>query len=967
MKSRKSSDTPFSHDTSSQNNVHLLQAVNEALIYLLQNNDLEQVLTQAFTTICEAIGCDGAYLFDYANIESDKMVTHLFFGLRLEEDQWQQITPRIFESPLETSEVKARLHAMMEQNATTIVLVENTPPQLRELLKNMDVASYLSFSVTIDEKIWGGISFVSRADTIDWAMNKRQPLMPFVSSLSNYIERKKTEQALKEQRDYLEQIINSSPNPIYAKNERGEFTLVNLAMAKLHGKKPAAMVGESIFKFHEDKNAMKEALREDLEILKEGKPRLDMRRALPNPNGELRYLQISKVPIFRKNGSPNEVFTTITDITDIKKIEDNLREERNFSHSITSTIPDWVILVDLENKRFSYSNLTYPLLGYTQSEQTNFFHFLLDKLHPSDVHLSQNFKESLDQIADHEIIEKHFRLQHKDGHWLHFYERARVFSRHPDGRMKEYLAIIQEVTEDLEAKQELAESKQRYKNFIKHSFDGIYYLKFDTPIPLDIPAEDQVEMYYKYGYVAECNAAFAKMYGVEDPTQLIGFRVHDVHKGEHFEHNRLETLSLIKKGYRIADSETREPDQDGNTVYLLNHAIGDIKDGKVHGIWGTQQNITKRRKVEQDLKESKSVLQGIINALPDFKFRINKDGFFKDYYPSENEQEEPLAFPEYFIGKKMADILPPHIVEIGMHAINISLQHRGIEVFEYGLSIEGTLNYYEGRVAPINEEEVILVVRNISDRKYAEEELQKKIKELDLKNQELVQYIESNFQLENFAYIASHDLREPVRTIHNFAQMLQRNYSDLLDEKGKRHLNFIINGADHMNRLILDLLEYAKISSEKIQFEAIDIVKMLHIIMNDIGSIFEEKKAEIYVGNLPEYINADRTRLRQLLQNLLTNAIKFHKPGVAPQISIQAIDDHPYWLFEVKDNGSGIPKEKHEEIFQLFKKLSKDDQYPGTGIGLAICQRIVEHHGGKIWVESEPEVGSAFYFTIKKQ
>lgn len=1080
-----------------QEHIHILQAVNEALATLLQHQgeDVTEALEQALRGICKAIGCDGVYLFDYGRIEADKIVSHVQFGLRDTPAGWQQLEQETIEFPLETDVVQDRVAAMMEKGTTTVALTEEAPSALQQLLKRMDIGSYLSFRIVVDGNIWGGVSFVSRKNSIAWATGLRVFLLPFVSNLGNYLERKKNEQALKAQRDYLRQIINSSPNPIYAKNVRGEFTLVNQAMAEQHGKTPEEMMGKPIFDFNEDRAEMEKAWQEDLAVLREGKPWLDMQREVPTPNGEKRYIQISKVPIIKEESDEHEVFTTITDITSIKRTEDRLRAERNFSESITSTIPDWVLLVDLENRTLTYSNIQFPVLGYEADEVVSLFEILTARLHADDQQAVRDFINKLEGADGDEFIEKRFRLQHKDGHWLHFYERAKVFSRYPDGRLKEYLAVIQDVTESVKAEQQLAASRQRYRNFIEYSYDGIYYLKFDEPIPLDASPEEQTDMYYKYGYIDECNTAFANMYGIEDSSDLIGFRVYDAHRGIYFEQNWQGTLEFIKNNYRIVNSETREPGANGETLYLLNHAIGDIKDGKVIGVWGTQQDITERRKAERALQKSRDILQatlraipdlkfriskdgtfleyyeplyeednvmpheqetiligkklqevlppelaeraqkrilsvlqnkrmeigefsyknentangelqfyesrttpindeeaivvirnmteqrkakleleknqdilkGIVNALPDLKFLIDKNGIFKNYYESENENEPPIVPPGEFLDKPMSEILPEHIADIGKQSIRAALRLKRIQIFEYSLAVEGQILHYEGRVSPINEEEVIMAVRNITESKRTKNELQQKLQELDEKNKELLRYIESNFQLENFAYIASHDLREPVRNMRTYAQMLQRNYGELLDERGQRHLNYIMDSALRMNALIEDLLEYSRISSEKIKYEEIELERLFNIISGDLNRLIQQEQAEVFIEKLPPTIYGSRTRIKQLIQNLLTNAIRFHRKGTPPVVSMQGIDHDDYWLFEVKDNGMGIPEEKQEEIFQLFKRLYKDESSPGSGIGLAICQRIVEHHQGKIWVESELGKGSAFYFTIKKQ
>ncbi|MDX1939920.1 MAG: ATP-binding protein, partial [Saprospiraceae bacterium] len=606
-------------------------------------------------------------------------------------------------------------------------------------------------------------------------------------------------------------------------------------------------------------------------------------------------------------------------------------------------------------------------LGFQMDSIDNPFEFLVSQLHPEDRNFMSAFLERLSHASSEDIIEKYFRLQHKEGHWVHFYERAKIFSRHTDGSVCEYLAVIQDITESVKAQYKLEESERRYRNFISYSFDGIYYMRFEKPIPINLPIVQQVDMYYQYGYVDECNVSFARMYGYDDPSVLAGLRVIDVHGGEHFEYNRKSTFDFIESNYQVANSETVEQDASGRMIHILNHAIGDIKDGYLFGIWGTQQDITERRKAEFALQQSESILKGIVNALPDLKFRINKDFVFLDYYESENENEPPLIAPSKFLGKKLEEVLPDTITKAGVKAIEMALRYKKIQTFEYFFPINEEMHYYEGRVSPMNENEVILAIRNVSDQRKTQMELREKLRELDEKNKELTAYIESNSQLENFAYIASHDLREPIRTIHSFAQLVQKNYQPILDEKGQNYLRFIINGAENMNFLIEDLLTYSRVSSEEIIFESIELTGLVQDVIKNLTSFIIENEANIYLSLMPSQIIANRIRIKQLFQNLLVNAIKFHQEGVIPEIYINGIEHGEYWLFEIKDNGIGIAPEMQDKIFQLFKKIHRHRQYPGTGIGLALCKRIIEQHGGEIWVESILGKGSSFYFTIKKK
>lgn len=227
-------------------------------------------------------------------------------------------------------------------------------------------------------------------------------------------------------------------------------------------------------------------------------------------------------------------------------------------------------------------------------------------------------------------------------------------------------------------------------------------------------------------------------------------------------------------------------------------------------------------------------------------------------------------------------------------------------------------------------------------------------KELEKKNKEL----------EQFAYVASHDLREPLRTITSFIDLLQNQYKGKLDEKADKYLNFIISAAERMKVLINDLLEYSRIGRKK-DGARIECNELVRQVLNDLHVAICETKAEIRTTDLP-VIYAYPTEMKQLFQNLISNAMKFRKKDTKPEIHISAENLNDHWQFRVQDNGIGIDPKHRERIFVIFQRLHTRDEYEGSGIGLSNCRKIVELHGGKIWVESTPGAGSSFYFTIKK-
>ena len=220
----------------------------------------------------------------------------------------------------------------------------------------------------------------------------------------------------------------------------------------------------------------------------------------------------------------------------------------------------------------------------------------------------------------------------------------------------------------------------------------------------------------------------------------------------------------------------------------------------------------------------------------------------------------------------------------------------------------------------------------------------------------------SNDELEQFAYVASHDLQEPLRMITSYLQLIEKRYSDKLDEDGKDFIDFAVDGASRMKMLINDLLTYSRIQRDDIEFSDVDMQQVLEQVLYNLQLNIEESKAVIIHDDLP-FITANERQMVQLLQNLISNAIKFHGEE-PPKIHVNVQGSKRHWQFSIRDNGIGIDSEYFDRIFIIFQRLQSREDYPGTGIGLAICRKIIDKHNGKIWLESKHGEGTTFHFTI---
>ena len=362
---------------------------------------------------------------------------------------------------------------------------------------------------------------------------------------------------------------------------------------------------------------------------------------------------------------------------------------------------------------------------------------------------------------------------------------------------------------------------------------------------------------------------------------------------------------------------------------------------------------------QSDLKHANARLNGIIDGSPDLIAAVDNDFRYIAFNDAFEREFEKIFGRNIHLGSSLFEALA-HLPEEMENSI--ALWTRALEGESFTLTSEfGSAspqrNAYELSFSPIRDDDGAVIgaahiVRDITERQKAEAELAQKTTELQRSNQEL----------EQFAYVASHDLQEPLRMVSSYVQLLARRYQGKLDQDADEFIAFAVDGATRMQRLINDLLVYSRVGTRGKKFEPVDGYQALAAALDNLQLALQENAASITHDPLPT-VMADGSQLTQLFQNLIGNAIKFHGEE-KPQVHVGARQQGDEWLFSVRDNGIGIAPENFERIFVIFQRLHSRGEYPGTGIGLAVCKRIVERHGGKIWLESEPGKGTTFYFTL---
>jgi PAS domain S-box-containing protein len=379
--------------------------------------------------------------------------------------------------------------------------------------------------------------------------------------------------------------------------------------------------------------------------------------------------------------------------------------------------------------------------------------------------------------------------------------------------------------------------------------------------------------------------------------------------------------------------------------------IHDVDNEITHFV-AVEEDITEQKRMEETLQASEARYRGIFEGVQDAIFVESLTGEILDV---NTRACEMFGYSRQEMLTMTVDDLVPegHLAIIPGDSSTADIPDNPVETVNVRSNGETFPVEITTRLQEIGRETVMLVVvRDITERKRVEKALEQSKLELE----------RSNADLERFASIASHDLREPLRAVSGFANLLARHYGDRLDAEAEEYIDYILDGTNRLQGLIDALLTYSQVGTRGKAFETTDCEEILDRVTSNLTVAIEESGALISHDPLPT-VMGDRVQLEQLFQNLISNAIKFRGKD-RPEIHIGLINKNVEWEFSIKDNGIGIEPQFADRIFVIFQRLHTQEEYPGTGLGLAICKRIVERHGGRIWVESEFGKNSTFYFTL---
>ncbi|HUF63217.1 MAG TPA: ATP-binding protein [Verrucomicrobiales bacterium] len=370
-----------------------------------------------------------------------------------------------------------------------------------------------------------------------------------------------------------------------------------------------------------------------------------------------------------------------------------------------------------------------------------------------------------------------------------------------------------------------------------------------------------------------------------------------------------------------------------------------------------QQHADSVVRAEKALRDSQALYESLVENLVQNIFRKDLQGRFT--FANSNFCRNAGKSREDIIGRTDFDLFPPDLAaKYQGDDQRVLLSGEPLETEEAYESADGQRLVVRVVKTPVHDAAGTIIGMqgifwDVTAERRAQEELQARTIELE----------RSNRDLEQFAYIASHDLKEPLRMVISYVQLLDRRYAAQLDNDARDFIRFAVDGARRMQQLINDLLVYSRAGTRHAEDRTIELEDILRDALSNLEVALEESGAGVHHDPLPK-VKGDPTQLVQLFQNLIGNAVKFRRDR-RPEIHLSAEKaDRRHWMISIRDNGIGIEERHRDRIFQIFQRLHGREEYPGTGIGLAVCRKIVERHGGRIWVESEPDRGSTFRFTL---
>jgi len=765
-------------------------------------------------------------------------------------------------------------------------------------------------------------------------------------------ERKKIEQKLRKSQEQLNTIFTSLKDAIFVISDNYKILFKNETAHGVFGEDIIGKECYEIIKGFEqpcEQCPIKKFAESDKCMV-----RFDQYISTPFIEGT-KYFDIIATQLENYDGNP-AILELLRDNTERVKMETEVRKLSAYNRNLIETSLDPFITIDPNGKIMDINRATEIVTGRSREELigTEF-----SSLFTETKKAFEGYKKvfEIGAVQDYAL-----EIQHVDGHTTPVLFNSSVF-KDENGNISGIFAVARDITKRIAAERKLKESEENLKKFNRELEDKVQERTLDLKKEME-----KSQMYLDVAGViiivintdetiALLNRRGSEILGFNE-KELIGKNWFDnfVPKGI-----RAEIKSVFKK---LLAGEVEPIEYSENPILTKNgeerliawhNVILRDRHGTIIGTLSSGEDITERKKAELKLKESEEKYRLITENANDLITVLNNK--FEHEYINENTYQRILGYNNKdMLGKTRHDIIHPNDYKSALDILNhgfkegegrgeLRLRHKNgnyIWVETIGKAFKDSENNLKA----------ITISRDITEHKKNEQELEKAVRELK----------RSNAELQQFAYVASHDLQEPLRMVASFTQLLQNRYQDKLDDDANDFINYAVDGATRMQNLISDLLIFSRVGTRGKPFRTTDMNVVLEAVMDDFRYLINETNTTLTYDPLPVII-ADESQMIQLCQNLISNAIKFRSEEL-PHIHVSGEVKDEEWVFSVRDNGIGMDSKYFNRIFIIFQHLHKKNEYNGTGIGLPICKKIIQRHGGKIWVESELGKGSTFYFSI---
>jgi PAS domain S-box-containing protein len=690
--------------------------------------------------------------------------------------------------------------------------------------------------------------------------------------------------------------------------------------------------------YHEDREMMTAHFEHVLKELKDYK--IEFR--LTAKNNSVINVVTRGTFVFDKDGKLLKQVGVVQDVTDVKTAEAAAKKaiaesNERFEYVTKATfdaIWDW----DLATDTLFWGEGFETIFGHKIASLACNSSSWTNNIHPEDLQrVIDSFYIKIKSSATNWTEE--YRYKKGNGEYSDVINKG-IITRGEDFRAKRIIGAMQDVTKQKAEVQHL----KLLESVITNATDSVLITEAE---PFDYPGPK----------ILFVNEAFTKMTGYT-AEEVIG-KTPRILRGPKTDIEEIKKLSNAIQRWESCEATLLNYKKNGEEFWV-NMAISPIANEKgtfTHWI-AIERDVTERINQEHKLAEINQKLFETLESIQDGFYTLDADWNISFW----NKEAERISGKSHqdMIGLNIWNFYEGQISEqIHVKFLEAKEQNKPVRLEIYSKQLE---KWFEINAFP-STSGLTVYFKDITDRKQVESKIKKMNRKLEVNIKKLAI---SNQELEQFAYVASHDLQEPLRMVTGFLTQIENRYNDILDDKGKKYIYFAVDGAKRMRQIILDLLEFSRIGKHDITLEEINLNEILSETCLLFGKKMEEKNAKIIYETLPKILNYSAP-IKQIFHNLIGNGLKYSDPNRSPIITISSHETANSWKFVVQDNGIGIEAEYFEKIFIIFQRLHNKEEYSGTGIGLAITKKIIENLGGQIWVTSEEGVGSDFHFTIPKK